>query len=109
MRVGVDQAGQERHVAQIVGRRGRRAVTDAHDAAVRDVDPAAGQRRAIDRQHPSRANDHRASRALRPGALRAAYARRSAASPAAPSARAIASACIRGTSRSWNTGSPSTS
>ena len=71
VRVGVDEAGQQRHIAEIFRRTWRRSCPKPRDAAVAGFHPASVDGWPADRQHPSRAVDHRASRAFRPAALRA--------------------------------------
>jgi len=70
--VRVDEARQNRDLAQLFSRARRRTTADAHDAAAVGLDPTAGNWRAADRQQPPRTEDHCPSRALRPEALRAA-------------------------------------
>ena len=111
MGVRVDETRHHRHVSQLdvagaVG--GRRAMAERDDAAAIDGEPAVARRRLADGQHPGRvvADQWGMTRSRLPAWLLAGYFSSSSGTLVSPSARAVASSSMRGTSRSRKIGSP---
>src|SRR5262249_15528882 len=112
MGMRVYKAGHDRHIAQInvlppLDPTRRLAFGPTRDDAIAiDRDPAVADRRPGNRNNPGGVIADHCNRVDLPVRLRGGYKRSSAGTDASPSARAVASSSIRGTSRSRKMGSP---